>query len=102
MLGFHLVIVALFLLFGIWNLFVEHAPVIAVHFFLVALYFFLTYFELKGQPFSRLVYLLAIALLVMDGILNLFFIFPTNLLSGVISFFFAFLAWQSVRRLQQG
>jgi hypothetical protein len=99
--AFHLVIVALFLIFGIYNLFVERMPVIAVHFLLVSLYFFVTYNELRGKPFSRPVYLLMILLLVADGIVNLF-ILPTSLLSGVISFFFAYLAWQSVQRLQRG
>jgi predicted membrane protein len=97
---FHILIVIMFLLFGVYQLFVEKLPVIAVHFLLVALYFFITYHEIKGNPFARPVYLIAIFLLVTDGIINLF-IFPTSLLSGIISFFFAFLAWQSMQRLQK-
>jgi hypothetical protein len=75
-------------------------PVMAVHFLLISLYFFVTYSELRGRPFSKNVYLLVILLLVGDGIINMF-INPTSLLSGVISFFFAFLAFKSYQRLKK-
>jgi hypothetical protein len=97
---FHILIVVLFLGFGIYYLFIENSPVLAVHFLLISLYFFVTLYELRGRPFSRKIYLLLIALLVADGLMNMF-IFPTSLLSGLFSFFFAFITWQTYQRLKK-
>jgi len=98
--GLHLIIVALFLGFGVYYLFVEQSPIPAIHYLLVALYFFVHLFELRGQPFSRPVYLLLVLLLVADGILHVF-ILPYHLITGLFSFFFAFLAFQSMQRLRR-
>jgi hypothetical protein len=95
---FYILTILLSLGFGVYHLFIRPVPEIAVHFLLIALYFFVTLFELKGKPFSRSVYLLLIWLLLADGIVNLF-IFPT-LLSGMVSLFFALLAWRTVHRMK--
>lgn len=99
MLSFHIIIVLLFLGMGIYYLFFANAPVEAIHYLLIALYFFVTMFEMRGRPFSKNIYLLVLILLVADGVINLF-IFPVSLLSGIFSFFLAFLTWQTFRRLQ--
>jgi hypothetical protein len=98
---FYILTILLSLGFGVYHLFIRPIPEIAVHFLLIALYFFVTLFELKGKPFSRSVYLLLIWLLLADGIVNLF-IFPTTLLSGMVSLFFALLAWRTLHRMKIG
>jgi hypothetical protein len=95
---FHIVIVIFFLLSGIYQLYTGDMPVLAIHYFLIALYFFITYQEWRGNPFSRLIYWLAICLLTADGLANLF-IYSYSLIGGVISLIFAFLVWKSSQRL---
>ncbi|MBA4495534.1 hypothetical protein ACFO25_02640 [Paenactinomyces guangxiensis] len=97
---FYILVIVLFLGFGIYYLFFGNSPAVAVHFLLIALYFFVTLFEFRRKPFSRNVYLLVILLLIADGIANLF-IFRTSLLSGIVSIFFAFIAWQTYQRLKK-
>ncbi|KPC72564.1 hypothetical protein ADL26_14610 [Thermoactinomyces vulgaris] len=98
MLGFYLIIAVLFLGGGLYQLFVAQLPVFAVHSFLVALYFYVTFYELRGKPFSRYVYLITIGLLVADGLVNLLLV-SESILSGMVSVFFAFLCLQSYRRI---
>ncbi|MGA9174113.1 MAG: hypothetical protein WBZ33_09090 [Thermoactinomyces sp.] len=95
---FHFVIVILFILLGIYQMFMGDMPVLGVHYLLIAFYFFITYQEWRGQPFSRLIYWIAMCLLTADGIANLFF-YSYSLISGIISLVFAFLVWKSSQRL---
>lgn len=84
--------------FGLYFLFMDPTPELAIHFFLLTLYFFLTIHEARGEPFSKPVYYLLIFLLVADGIFLLFF-FSKHLISGIISLFFAYSAWKSTKRI---
>lgn len=84
--------------FGIYFLITDPTPELAVHFFLLTLYFFLTIHEARGEPFSKSVYYLLIFLLVANGIALLFF-FSKHLISGIISLFFAYSAWNATKRL---
>lgn len=86
-------------LFGLYFLFVDQTPALGVHFLLLTLYFFLSLYELKGQPFSKRIYYLLIFLLVADGLYFLIFLSSTYLLSGIISLFFAFSAWGALKRI---
>lgn len=99
MLVFYLIIAILFLGGGVYQLFVAHIPAaFAIHSFLVALYFFVTYHELRGHPFPRNIYLLTMVLLIADGLVNLLFV-SANMVGGLVSFFFAFLCYISFRRI---
>ncbi|MFC7441858.1 hypothetical protein [Laceyella putida] len=99
MLVFYLIIAILFLGGGVYQLFVAQLPAAyAIHSFLVALYFYVTYHELRGKPFPRNIYVLTIVLLVADGLVNLLIV-SISILSGIVSFFFAFLCFQSYRRI---
>jgi hypothetical protein len=93
--------VVLFLLLGVYELFVEPLPPAAVHYFLIALFFWVNLQEKRGFPYPRPVYFLLLSLLLFDGAVQLFY-YPINVLSGVISWLFAYLTWQSVRRLPSG
>lgn len=99
LLQFHLLILLLFLGLGVFFLFFTTATVEAVHYLLIALYLYISLFELLGKPFTRSIYLLTIILLVGNGMVQLFLI-STGLISGVFSFFLAFLAWKSSQRLK--
>ncbi|TCS95865.1 hypothetical protein EDD58_102447 [Hazenella coriacea] len=96
---FHLLILLLFLGLGLFFLFFTTSYMEAVHYLLIALYLYISLFELLGKPFARWIYLLTMVLLVGDGMLNMF-VFSTGLLSGIFSFFLAFLAWKSAQRLK--
>ncbi|WP_131923829.1 hypothetical protein [Hazenella coriacea] len=99
MIPFHLLILLLFLGLGLFFLFFTTSYMEAVHYLLIALYLYISLFELLGKPFARWIYLLTMVLLVGDGMLNMF-VFSTGLLSGIFSFFLAFLAWKSAQRLK--
>lgn len=86
-------------LFGLYFLFIDPTPALGVHFLLLTLYFLVTFYETRGQPFGKFVYYLLVSLLVADGIYFLFFFSSKYLLSGIISLFFAFSAWISIKRI---
>lgn len=89
--------IVLFLIVGITSLFTNQ-PFYAIHYLLVALYLHTSFYELVGQPFSKHLYMGIAIALALDGIIQLFFFEPSNILGGVISLFLAFSSWQSARR----
>lgn len=99
MLIFYRILILLMLVWGTLYLPVE--PAYSVHLYLIALYLFITYFELRGNPFHRGVYHLLILLLLANAGMQFFFMAEPNILSGLVSLFFAFFAWQAVRRLSR-
>jgi hypothetical protein len=94
-----ILIIAFALFFGIYFLFVDVTPALAVHFLLLALYFFLSFYEGKGKPFRKPMYYLLVFLLTADGLYFLFFYGSKYLLSGVIALFFAYSAWSASKRV---
>jgi hypothetical protein len=98
---FYGLIIGFCISFGIYYLFFaeDPVPVYAVHYFILGLYFYITFYELMGKPFSTWLYYLVMVLLIIDGLFNLI-IMPSSLLSGLISLFFAFSTWQSLKRLK--
>jgi hypothetical protein len=94
--GLYTAIVLLFLGMGVYYLNTE--PVVAVHHFLISLYFFVFLFEIRGKPFSRSVYWLLLLLLVGDAFMQ-FSIGDMNMISGLVSAMFALSTWQAQRRL---
>lgn len=97
LLAFYRILILLMLVWGTVYLFIQ--PAYSVHLYLIALYLFITFFELRGKPFSRGVYYLLIILLLANAAMQFFFLGEPNTLSGFISLFFALFAWQAVRRL---
>lgn len=87
----------LFLIAGIYSLFANQA-FLALHYLLIALYVHASFFELKGQPFSRPLYIGVALFLAADAVIQLFFFQPSSFLGGIISFFLSFSAWQSAQR----
>lgn len=94
-----ILIILFSVLFGIYYLFVESDPALGVHFLLITLYFFLSYYERKQIPFSKPIYYLLFFLLIADGFYFLFFSPTKYLLSGIIGFFFAFSTWMQLKRI---
>ncbi|SDW77840.1 hypothetical protein SAMN05444487_10674 [Marininema mesophilum] len=76
----------------------QDQPPLALHYFVIGMYFFVILFEFRGNPFSRKVYLLLALLLVGSAMLQFFFA-PNHSFAGVISLLFAYFALQSRRRL---
>ena len=99
MLIFYRILIILTLVWG--TLYLAAEPAYSVHLYLIALYLFVTYFELSGNPFHRWVYHLLILLLLANAGMQFFFMGEPNVLSGFVSLFFAFFAWQAVRRLSR-
>jgi hypothetical protein len=97
---FYRILILLMLVWGTVYLVVQ--PAYSVHLYLIALYLFVTFFELRGKPFSQGVYYLVIFLLLANAGMQFFFLKEPNILSGFVSLFFAFFAWQSVQRLRRG
>lgn len=95
MVAFYGIIFVLFLVLGIFRL--QADPAGAIHNFLIALYFFLIFFALKGKPFARRVHIgLAIGLLADAGLQ--FYI--GDILSGIISLLFAYFAFNDRNRFR--
>lgn len=97
---FYRILILLMLVWGTVYLTIQ--PAYSVHLYLIALYLFVTFFELRGNPFNRGVYHLLILLLLANAGMQFFLIEEPNILSGFVSLFFAFFAWQSVQRLRRG
>ncbi|MFD1427639.1 hypothetical protein JOD24_001434 [Kroppenstedtia sanguinis] len=91
-------IVLFFLGSGI--LYLQDEPPYAVHFMVIALYFFIILFEFRGNPFSRGVYLL-LSLLLLGNAMVQFFLAEHNAINGLVSLFFAYFALQARRRVKQ-
>lgn len=85
--------------FGVYFLFIDPTPALGVHFFLITLYFFLSFHERRNAPFSKPIYYLLFILLIADGVYFLFFFSAKYLLNGMISLFFAFSTWLQLKRI---
>jgi hypothetical protein len=96
---FYRILILLMLVWG--TVYLAGEPAYSVHLYLIALYLFVTYFELRGNPFHRGVYHLLIILLLANAGIQFFFLKEPNILSGFVSLFFAFFAWQAVRRFSR-
>lgn len=95
----HIAVALVFGGYGVYQLY-EGQYIGAIHFLLIALYFYVTMFELSGRPFHRNVYLLLMLLLTADGIFNMVFV-SGAFLSGFFSLFFALFSWQTYRKLSR-
>ena len=95
---FHLVIIALLLGAGVYFLFLVPAPYEAVTFLIFALYFLLTYYERTARAFPKPVYWVTVFLLALNGVAQVFF-YAEGLMNGMISFFFALLAFKSMQKV---
>jgi hypothetical protein len=91
-------IVLFFLGTGIFYL--QDDPPNAVHFMVIALYFFIIMFEFRGNPFSRGTYML-LSLLLLGNAMIQFFLAEQNAIYGLVSLFFAYFALQARRRVKQ-
>jgi hypothetical protein len=100
MIGLYLLISFAFFLLGSYNLFFLKSYIVAIHSLLVALYFYVIYFEVKGRPFSRYLYLLLVFLFIADGMMN-FIWSKASFLGGFFSFLFAYFSWRSYQRLEK-
>lgn len=100
MLVLYVVIMLFFLGYGTYYLFFEPNSLLAIYYLLIGLYFFVQFFELRGTPFSRWVYLLLLVLLVANGILN--FIIPGRIFSGILCLLFALFTFRSYMQLKKG
>ncbi|MCS1352045.1 hypothetical protein [Mechercharimyces sp. CAU 1602] len=94
-------IVVFMIIGGISYLTVNPQPMFAVHYFSIALYFFVLIFEFIGKPFSRPIYLLLTAVLMGNALIQFFYADESNYLMGIISLFFAFFSLQAQRRLRK-
>ncbi|MBD1370765.1 hypothetical protein IC620_00120 [Hazenella sp. IB182357] len=97
---FQVLIMAAFIGLGIYYLF-EAENERAVYYLLIGLYFFVSYLEMLGRPFSRGIYLIVFILLSTNGIVSLFFLQPAEVFSGLISLFLAIMLLQSYRRIRR-
>lgn len=95
---FYLLVSLVFLALGSYGLYCCPSSISAIHSLVISLYFYVIYFEIRGRPFSGVIYLLLIALFLIDGLINLYY-FRTNLLTGIISLFFAYFSWRSYQRI---
>ncbi|MFC4077627.1 hypothetical protein [Salinithrix halophila] len=91
-------IVLIFLVMG--GIYLQDQPPFAVHYFMIALYFFVILFEFRGNPFPRGIYLLLGFLLLGNAMIQ-FFYAENNVIAGLISLLFAYFALQARRRLHQ-
>lgn len=98
MLILYMIIMLFFFGYGIYHLFFEPIPLLAVYYLLIGLYFFVQFFELRGTPFSRWVYLLLLVLLIANGILNL--MIPSRIFSGILCLLFALFTFRSFMQLR--
>ncbi|PTM56489.1 hypothetical protein [Desmospora activa] len=89
-------IVVFFLFFGTRSL--QDQPPVAVHYYVIALYFFVLLFEFRGNPFSRSIYVL-LALLLLGNAMIQFFYVENGVLFGLVSLLFAWFALQARRRI---
>lgn len=89
-------IVLFFLGTGVYYL--QDEPPYAVHFLVIALYFFIILFEFRGSPFSRRTYML-LSLLLLGNALVQFFLTEQNAIYGLVSLIFAYFALQARRRV---
>lgn len=87
------------LIFGIMHLFVFHTPNIAIHYLLIGLFCYVMIFEFMRRPFSRSVYVITTVLLVIEGLVQLFFL--KGVIEGIISLFLGLSMWQSQYRLRK-
>ncbi|MDR6225786.1 hypothetical protein [Desmospora profundinema] len=91
-------IVVFFLFFGARYL--QDEPPVAVHYFVIALYFFVILFEFRGNPFSRRIYVM-LALLLLGNALVQFFYVENGVIFGLVSLLFSWFALQARRRIPQ-
>ncbi|MDA8351790.1 MAG: hypothetical protein M0Z65_01065 [Firmicutes bacterium] len=90
-------IVLFFLGSGVYYL--QDEPPHALHFLVIALYFFIILFEFRGNPFSRRTYVLLSLLLTGNAMIQ-FFLAENNAIYGLVSLFFAYFALQARRRVK--
>lgn len=89
-------------MYGVSNLFFVDEPnakQTGLHFLILALYFYISFYEFRRDPFPRPLYYLVASLLLADGITHLFLLEQINFLSGIVSLFFAISAWMSAQRV---
>ncbi|SMO77539.1 hypothetical protein [Melghirimyces algeriensis] len=91
------VFVLSFLGAGVYYL--QEDPPNAVHFFVIALFFFVVLFEFRGNPFSRKMYVLVSLILVGNAMIQ-FFVASNNAVLGLVSLFLAYFALQARRRVK--
>ena len=95
----YIFIVLFFIAYGCYFIFVENNSIHGIHFLVLAMYFYVTLNDILKRPVQKVFYIILILLLLLDGILN-FLSFPSNVISGFISIFFAYVTWHNYKRLK--